>query len=542
MFNRDIQTKLPRFTAASRGRHHREARKNDKAAKQMMKARYDTKHRTRLVEIKEGDWAYIRRPATTSTKGTWDPTPYQIVLIEENRITGRQHGDEKTGDRSDWKLVAARPVHLQKFLTYTRTISEPPRVNQNPTGWDTDDNDDWPEDDYGRKPYTRAEKARRTAQNNAAPGNPPQNNEAPVNHLQQDRQPPLLPAIPEEEEGDDDTNNEEPLGFGLYDQLQPINQLRRRPTVPPQPQPRKQEEAQERGQADMQWQGRTTPANFRDPASQEEEEERSGQANIPRKGRTTPVKSRDPATPYEDQANPQLYMRDRHKCPACGILLKLYNGRRTCPCDRSGAPNINIDRAQHSMDIVDQHTGDVLGEVATTRGLTNHPLADSRREVQAIITACRETGILMSPSDASSSDAGKSNDGDDERSCYGFSTPSPEVEHYSDIEQDLEYAVILHTIRKRQELHEPQRLSSTREDFLDEDEEAPLLDQDEDVPEGAAAAPQQGIQEDVLHHAPSTSPDQFATPGTSPLHFDLRSGRIKQGASKKRGTGIRGRR
>ena len=48
-----------------------------------------------------------------------------------------------------------------------------------------------------------------------------------------------------------------------------------------------------------------------------------------------------------------------------------------------------------------------MSEVAYTRGLSNHPLADSRQEVQA--------GILMSPSDASSSDAGKSEDGDDEK-------------------------------------------------------------------------------------------------------------------------------
>ena len=59
-------------------------------------------------------------------------------------------------------------------------------------------------------------------------------------------------------------------------------------------------------------------------------------------------------------------------------------------------------------------------------------------------------------------------DGDDERSCHGFSSTSPEVDHYSDIEQDPMYAVLLHTIQQRQLLHERQlRLSSTREDFHD---------------------------------------------------------------------------
>ena len=188
------------------------------------------------------------------------------------------------------------------------------------------------------------------------------------------------------------------------------------------------------------------------------------------------------------------------------------------------------------MDMLDQVTGDNLGEVAYTRGLTDHPWAD-KLEVSVIVEACRETGILMSPSDVSSSDADKSEDADDESSsCHGFTTTSPEPDHYSDIEQDPEYAVILHTIRQRQELHERrQRLSTTREDFLD---------QEEDDQVGAVLAPQQdAIQPDVLHHAQTTPPHQSATPEVSPIQFQLRSGRtIQQGAPRKKEGGTRQRR
>ena len=204
--------------------------------------------------------------------------------------------------------------------------------------------------------------------------------------------------------------------------------------------------------------------------------------------------------------------------------MKLYNGKRMCPCGRSGAPTIDVDRDLHIMDMLDRDTGDNLGEVAYTRGLTNHPLAD-KLEVSTIVEACRETGILMSPSDTSSSDADKSEDADDESSsCHGFTTTSPEPDHYSDIEQDPQYAVILHTIRQRQSLHErQQRLSSTRDDFLE-------------------TAPQPAIQnEDVLHHAQATPPHQPATPEVSPLRFNLRSGRVK-GAPYKKGGGTRSRR
>ena len=163
MFNRDIATKLPRFPTTTRGRHHRQARSKDKAAKEEMKRRYDAKHRIRLVEIKPGDWAYIRRTATSTIKGTWDPTPYQITHVYENQITGERHGETKTRDRSDWKLLVSRPAHLQAFQPKTREVSAPPQTQQPVTGWDSDD-DDWGDDDTHRGPVTRAAKTRLQAQ------------------------------------------------------------------------------------------------------------------------------------------------------------------------------------------------------------------------------------------------------------------------------------------------------------------------------------------------------------------------------------------
>ena len=103
------------------------------------------------------------------------------------------------------------------------------------------------------------------------------------------------------------------------------------------------------------------------------------------------------------------------------------------------------------------------------------------------------------------------------------------------------YAVILHTIRQRQRRH-----SSTRHDLLDDvDATQPLLEPSDDDP-----APQQGILQDVLQHAPSTPPHPSPTPGpsptqpdqTSPIYYHLRSGRVRQGAPRKRGRGTRGRR
>ena len=80
-----------------------------------MKTQYDKKKRTRLVEISLGDWVYRRNTTPTTTRGPWEPIPFLVVHIQHNQITGRRQGEESTRDRSDWKLVVARPAHLEPF-------------------------------------------------------------------------------------------------------------------------------------------------------------------------------------------------------------------------------------------------------------------------------------------------------------------------------------------------------------------------------------------------------------------------------------------
>ena len=169
------------------------------------------------------------------------------------------------------------------------------------------------------------------------------------------------------------------------------------------------------------------------------------------------------------------------------------------------------------MDVHDQHTDEPLGEVAYTRGLTNHPLEDLP-EVTAITTACRETGVLMSPSNTSSSNHDGSEDGDDEGSCHGFASSSNTPDHYDNIEDDPMYAVLLHTIRQQNNLRQCRR-SSTRDDLLDTDEEP---------------APQQ-VQAGVLPIAPA-APPQSATPvETPPRRYNLRSRNTARGTPQKKG-------
>ena len=156
LFNRDVSTKLPRFTKNSKAAHHKEAQKREKEKKTEMKRRYDAKHRVKLVDIKVGDWAYRWNNAVTTTKGPWEPILFQIIEVVNNLITGNRQGQILTRDRSDWKLLAARPAHMAPF-TWNLAEDKPKRESTGPAMTNMLDPDD---DDPKPRMQTRAQKAR----------------------------------------------------------------------------------------------------------------------------------------------------------------------------------------------------------------------------------------------------------------------------------------------------------------------------------------------------------------------------------------------
>ena len=60
LYGRDIETKLPRISKTIKGRHHENARRNERAAKTERKETFDKRKRVKLVNIRVGDQAYIR--------------------------------------------------------------------------------------------------------------------------------------------------------------------------------------------------------------------------------------------------------------------------------------------------------------------------------------------------------------------------------------------------------------------------------------------------------------------------------------------------
>ena len=198
--------------------------------------------------------------------------------------------------------------------------------------------------------------------------------------------------------------------------------------------------------------------------------------------------------------------RNRHKCPACRTLFKLWNGIRTCPCGHDGLnKQLVTDQVNKHLWVEDLDTNERMGEVAYARGLVDHPDYFTVPALAATVHAARNCGVLLSPSITSSSEDEQTADYDDSDSApvHGFSPESSEDEPVTGY----------------------RRNSSTRYDTLDDT-----------VP----AAPQQ-IQAGTPPTAPATPPNPTATPPRSPLPYQLRSGRTHKGAPKKKRGGTRGR-
>ena len=151
-------------------KHHKEARQKDQNAKQEMKRRYDLKHRTKEVKICPGDWAYVKNIKPSTTKSPWEPTPFLITKVVFNRITGKRRGEERTRDRSDWKLLVKRPAHLKAYTMMEEEVKLATPLNTE-TWEETWNDDDTPEEPA--RVTTRTAAARQREQQRQQPRDAP---------------------------------------------------------------------------------------------------------------------------------------------------------------------------------------------------------------------------------------------------------------------------------------------------------------------------------------------------------------------------------
>ena len=229
---------------------------------------------------------------------------------------------------------------------------------------------------------------------------------------------------------------------------------------------------------------------------------------------TRPTTPRPQQPPRKDRNTEDR--RNRHKCPACRTLFKLWNGIRTCPCGHDGRnKQLVTDQVHKHLWVEDLDNNERMGEVAYARGLVDHPDYFTVPAMAATVHAARNCGVLLSPSITSSSEDENTADYDDDTPLHGF---SPEADDTPELVSSEEDGPDTSATGYR-------RNSSTRYDALDDTATAP-------------PHPFQGVPP----NAPDAPPSPSATPSNSPLHFRMRSGLIKQGAPKKKGKGTRGRR
>ena len=128
-----------RLSSTSKGKHHKEARRNDREAKRKMKERYDRKHQTRVVKFSPGDWA------TSSTRGPWEPTPFQIIKVVHNRAKGKK--ETRTRDR---EIAGAKTEETGNDATGPAISRDPSTTTILDNTWEDDD------DDYRPCPCTKS--------------------------------------------------------------------------------------------------------------------------------------------------------------------------------------------------------------------------------------------------------------------------------------------------------------------------------------------------------------------------------------------------
>ena len=233
-----------------------------------------------------------------------------------------------------------------------------------------------------------------------------------------------------------------------------------------------------------------------------------------------------PAVEGQDHGGHHEFPGVHRLCPACHMMVKLKNGTRTCSCamqamEQSLGPDYQA-VVLHLLDI----QGEPVVQIDYIRGLENHPLRGTKRDIQRAINLIRRMNTRGPPDRMSSSDEDV-HLADDEEPCQGFSTSPPtEPEKFEIAEEDRpEYNRILAIIQGRLPPERPpRRQSSTRDDLLDRDMATPGTSTQNQA--GAPTHARRGTR---------TPPRWTSSEEDSPLRIQLRSQRtLMKGPRKKK--------
>ena len=105
MFNREIDTKLPRIPVKPQGKQPQGSPPQQQGSQGGHQGQIRPKAPSQV-----GDLVYKRNETKTTTKGPWEPEPHKITKVVHNQVTATRRETESLRDRKDWKLVKQRPI------------------------------------------------------------------------------------------------------------------------------------------------------------------------------------------------------------------------------------------------------------------------------------------------------------------------------------------------------------------------------------------------------------------------------------------------
>ena len=116
LFNRKIQTKLPRALQEDRGKDDAEIRARHRKEKEKQKMYYDQRKRTKEKQIKVGDEIMLQQQKTT-IRCPFDPDTYKVKEIKGSSVVAERRGRELFRAKNLIKVVKQRPHYLRDTKT-----------------------------------------------------------------------------------------------------------------------------------------------------------------------------------------------------------------------------------------------------------------------------------------------------------------------------------------------------------------------------------------------------------------------------------------
>ena len=113
LFNRSIQTKLPRALRESQGAEDKEIREKHMKEKEKQKMYFDKRNKTKEKKLKVGDEIMLQQQKTT-LRSPFDPDTYKVKEIKGSSVVAERRGRELFRAKNLIKVVKQRPEYLKE--------------------------------------------------------------------------------------------------------------------------------------------------------------------------------------------------------------------------------------------------------------------------------------------------------------------------------------------------------------------------------------------------------------------------------------------